>query len=59
MARVRILQHWNNHPVGAVVTIPGGEASVLIPRRIAELTTDPETAVGEAPKPKAPAKPKK
>jgi hypothetical protein len=59
MARVRLLQPYNNEPVGSVIELPGGLASVLIPRRIAELTTDPVSSAPSAEKAAKPRKPKK
>ena len=43
MARLRLLQPYNNQQPGEILELPGGVASMLVLRKIAELDTPQPT----------------
>lgn len=47
MARLRLLQPYEMQPVGTVIEVPGGVASILLLRKIAEFDREPASAKTE------------
>ena len=55
MSRLKLLQDYNNAKAGDVIELPGGIASVLILRKVAEFANDSDLnakEVSEKPKKK-------